>query len=274
MTNPQASESTTPPASGCQYEVHGSAARLALAPELSDVKWDQIEAIAKSLENRLNEDKPKNVVFDISGLTYIGSAMVALVVRWWKTVQSNKGQSVVVVRDPNVLEVLKLASLDEHWTIVPTLEAGYRKLGISAPTASNATGSNNGSHRSVDSASSGETVWPGLVAAIATAGSIAGLACAMAGVIDKSLGSGIGLCCAAAGAIVGLIGAVLCAGKGRTLSILFLVLSLAAGGATFALLGVQLPGGDQTANPNVEIPEAGSADSNSEPAKPSTESAN
>lgn len=259
MSDSQASSVGSPP-SGCKYAFDRGTACVTLLPELSDVKWDQIEALGKSVEGRLADERPKKVVFDISGLTYMGSAMVALVVRWWKKVESSGGSSVVVCRDPNVLEVLKLASLDEHWTLVPTIEAGYKKLGVSAPSATSSAGGN--ATASVPTSGSGDMLWPGIVAAVATAASAAGLACGLAEAVDSKTALAIGVAAGVIGAIIGLIGAIVAGGKGRTLSVLFLVLSLASAGATFAILGKPAAGdgvaepADQSSSPSAESSES------------------
>ena len=120
----------TPPPSGCAYEHFGRTSVVTLKPELNDVKWDAIESIGNNVESRLTDQKPDKVVFDLTPLHYIGSAMVALVARWWKRINASGGQCAVAVADDNVLEVLKLAKLDTHWDIVPSREAAYKKLGV------------------------------------------------------------------------------------------------------------------------------------------------
>ncbi|MFO1093609.1 MAG: hypothetical protein U0992_09890 [Planctomycetaceae bacterium] len=70
----------------------------------------------------------------MSRLEYMGSALVALVVRVWKAVQNGGGKVVVVCGGGMPQEVLRLAGLDKVWTIVTTYEDGLRKLGISGPS--------------------------------------------------------------------------------------------------------------------------------------------
>ena len=155
-----ASPSGGPPPSGCQYENFGRASVVTLKPELNDVKWDAIESIGNNVEKHLENHDPDKVVFDLTPLSYVGSAMVALVARWWKKVNANGGECSVAVADDNVLEVLKLAKLDTHWDIVPSREAAYKKLGITG------AGSGGPSRRASRDDADGNPLWPLIVAGV------------------------------------------------------------------------------------------------------------
>ena len=215
--------SPAPPPSGCRYENFGDSAVVTLEPELNDVKWDAIESIGNSVEERLTSQQPDKVVFDLTPLTYVGSAMVALVARWWKRVNSNGGQCSVAVADDNVMEVLKLAKLDTHWDIVPSREAAFKKLGVRGGTASAAPRATGGidavDHRNI------LPLLLGLIGAtIAGVGLV--LFFADAGVARTVVNWII----AAGGAVMaigGLIGTLKAAYPGRGAHIAFLLLGLA-----------------------------------------------
>ena len=63
-------------------------------------------------------------------MNYMGSAIVALIVRVWKVVQAKGGKMVVLCPNPAVLEVIQLAGLDKVWTIASEPEAASKKLGL------------------------------------------------------------------------------------------------------------------------------------------------
>jgi len=93
---------------------------LVLKQELNNVQWGEIDSIGTQVLNSLAERAHPNVIVDLSQLNYMGSAMVALIVRVWKATMARKGKLAVVCPHEGVREVLKLASLDKHWAITDT----------------------------------------------------------------------------------------------------------------------------------------------------------
>ncbi len=120
-----------------RFEEADSYCVITLLPELNQAPWGDINKIGTSLLQSMRtsmESHKKSPAFlvDLSNLHYIGSAMVALVVRLWKAVKEKDGRMAVVNNDDNVLEVLRLSGLEEVWTITETREAGLKSLGIAA----------------------------------------------------------------------------------------------------------------------------------------------
>ena len=226
-----------PPPSGCSYERDGEAAFVTLKPALSDVKWDEIETIGTNIESRLEADKPAKVVFDISPLSYMGSAMVALVVRWWKTVGKYGGKSVVVCKDDNVLEVLRLAALDKHWTIVDDRAVAHKHLGIRGGPAVTSEETRPVATTTGDSTVSGTgPMLPLIVGGVALPVGIVGAVLYLIRVADPKLTLGLALAGGLTALIAGVLGAVMCTGTRRTASIVVAVFGgLIAGLAGFRL---------------------------------------
>ncbi|MCA9039000.1 MAG: STAS domain-containing protein [Planctomycetaceae bacterium] len=112
---------------------------ISLTPELNDAQWSDIEKVGSDLLDQLKDHKSPAFVVDLSSLNYMGSAMVALIVRLWKSVKDEKGRMIVVNREKLVFEVLELAGLHKIWVIVETREEALRKLGVRASAASTST---------------------------------------------------------------------------------------------------------------------------------------
>ena len=238
-------DATAPP-SGCSYERDGDVAYVTLKPALSDVKWDEIESIGNAIETRLEQDKPRKVVFDISPLSYMGSAMVALVVRWWKAVGKHGGKSVVVCNDENVLEVLRLAALDKHWTIVETREDAARKLDIrggpvtASPSAAPAGGG---------AVEGSGPMLPLIVGGAALPVGIIGAVLYLIGVGEPKLTLGMALAGGLTALVAGVMAAIVCTGTRRTAGI-----AVAVFGALIAAFGGYKLG--DAAGPTVEAGES------------------
>ncbi|MCA9068140.1 MAG: STAS domain-containing protein, partial [Planctomycetaceae bacterium] len=111
-----------------QFPEHGV---LVLKPPMNDAQWSEIEKAGDEVLHELETITTPNLIVDLSELDFIGSAMVALVVRIWKIVKTKKAQMVVVNRNPLVLEVLSIAKLNDVWTIVEFREDAMFELGIS-----------------------------------------------------------------------------------------------------------------------------------------------
>ncbi|MFN0199368.1 MAG: STAS domain-containing protein [Planctomycetaceae bacterium] len=112
-----------------RFESESGHAVVTLLPPLNDVPWADIERIGSDILGKFGAAKSPCFLVDLSSLTYMGSAMVALVVRLWKSAKERDGKMVVVNRDEMVLEVLTLAGLNKVWTIVEDRQRGLQALG-------------------------------------------------------------------------------------------------------------------------------------------------
>jgi len=135
---------------------------IELRPELNKAPWGDIDRIGTALlermQTRMKGNKHKAAfLVDLSPLNYMGSAMVALVVRLWKSTKDKNAQMVVVNRDENVLEVLQLSGLTQVWTIVETREEGFKALDISPkkPAPPEAAATTDQSSRETETSSTG-----------------------------------------------------------------------------------------------------------------------
>lgn len=180
-----------------QFEGH---AVITLLPQLNESQWADIERVGTEVVDQLKRiDHPRFLV-DLSQLNYMGSAMVALIVRFWKSVKDNKkGRMVVVNQDEMVFEVLKLAGLHNVWTIVQNEEEGRRALGVSGRSAA-------GESRFT----AGGGMLPTVVGAVAVLGALIALALILSGsqAVSNRLALAVEFVFAAIGLIVGMISAV------------------------------------------------------------------
>lgn len=119
------------------YQLHLEAnhVSIVLSESVQSADWGQLETFGATVIAELEKRSRPTCLADLTGLTYMSSALVALVVRIWKGVQAGNGRMVVVCGHPLVLEVIGLAGLNRVWEIVPDTEAGYRKLGVKPPVS-------------------------------------------------------------------------------------------------------------------------------------------
>ncbi len=112
-----------------RFEQEGNLCILTLLPELNNVQWGEIDAIGTQILSSLESQSHPILIVDLSPLNYMGSAMVALIVRAWKATQPKKGRICVICPHAGVREVLKLAALDKVWDIVDDMDEARALVG-------------------------------------------------------------------------------------------------------------------------------------------------
>jgi anti-anti-sigma factor len=120
----------TAPVGSFEYQANKGWATLILRPGLNTAQWSEIERVGTEIISRMEAERPRAVLVDLSPLNYMGSAMVALLVRCWKQVQPRQVTLVVVCPNPIVREVISLAGLAKVWPIVESREAALKELGV------------------------------------------------------------------------------------------------------------------------------------------------
>ena len=120
----------TAPDAPFRFTQEGNVSVLVLLPELNKVQWGEIDSIGNQVLNSLEPKTSPSMIVDLSHLNYMGSEMVALIVRVWKATVAKKGKLSVICPHAEVREVLQVASLDKHWAIVATQEEARASLGV------------------------------------------------------------------------------------------------------------------------------------------------
>jgi len=113
----------------CEFLSERGCSIFTLNPSVNDVEWAEIENIGNNILTSIESTASPAVVVDLTELEYMGSAMVALIVRVWKKVEKQNGKMVVDNSHHLVYEVLKLAGLTKMWTIVTSREEAIQELG-------------------------------------------------------------------------------------------------------------------------------------------------
>ncbi len=108
---------------------------LCLLPKLNEVQWGDVQQVGNEIIPDLDALRNPALLVDLSALDYMGSSMVALLVRLWKAVQKKNGRMVVQSEQKMVTEVLNIAGLNSLWDVVPTREEAITAM-RHAPLAS------------------------------------------------------------------------------------------------------------------------------------------
>jgi anti-anti-sigma factor len=196
-----------------KFDYWMSHGQLRLLPGLNAVPWNDIEKIGTQVLSEVEGKPASGFLIDLSALDYIGSAVVALVVRIWKAVKKEDGKVAVICDNRMVLEVIKIAGLDKVWTIVPTKEAGLKLLGVN------------------EGAGGGSALWILALASAITAVVAAGLYVARS--IDPEVAQAVVYGAAGGAVLLGLLSVAMLRGAGRWIGLGSMILG-GLGAAGFA----------------------------------------
>ena len=112
---------------------------LCLLPKLNEVQWGDVQQVGNEIIPDLDALRSPALLVDLSALDYMGSSMVALLVRLWKAVQKKNGRMVVQSEQKMVTEVLSIAGLNSLWDVVPTRDEAISAMKQSPLAAQNGT---------------------------------------------------------------------------------------------------------------------------------------
>jgi anti-anti-sigma factor len=116
--------------------LHKSHVAITIRPNLSDADWSEIKRAGDDILSQIHAHTPKRILVDLTPLDYMGSSLVALVVRCWKEARPHVQQFVVVSDSEVVREVLNLSGLAKMWDVVETREEAMDALGDAERDAS------------------------------------------------------------------------------------------------------------------------------------------
>lgn len=100
--------------------------------ELCKAHLTEIREAGEQVVAELANHKSPQCIVDLTNLDYLGSSMVASIVRIWKTIDSNQGRMIVAASSNGVREVLRVTGLNKVWTIKPSYDHALHDLGFSA----------------------------------------------------------------------------------------------------------------------------------------------
>lgn len=183
------------------FERHDKFLSLTLKPELNDVQWGEIETLGNNALTGIESYDVPTFIVDLSPLNYMGSAMVALIVRIWKMIKSKGGKMAVVCPNENVHEVLTLAGLDKVWIMTNTQEEAQKELGVK-PKLQRAASSNYDEGVSESSSSPALAILAILAVVVGIVGLVLQLAVKS---MDPNVGFGIALGGAVMAFLVGIV---------------------------------------------------------------------
>lgn len=100
--------------------------------EICKASLDEIRETGEQVVSELANQKAPQCLVDLTALDYMGSSMVASIVRIWKAIEANQGRMVVAVSSIGVREVLRVTGLNRVLTIATSYDTALHELGFSS----------------------------------------------------------------------------------------------------------------------------------------------
>ncbi len=100
--------------------------------EICKASLAEIRDTGEQVVRELAYQKAPQCLVDLTALDYMGSSMVASIVRIWKAIEANQGRMVVAVSSIGVREVLRVTGLSRVWTIKTSYDTALHELGFSS----------------------------------------------------------------------------------------------------------------------------------------------
>ncbi len=125
-------ESKTPQQMANEYfqvKRHGDMAVLVPSPEVEHLSDTAINTAAQMVLAPLKEDPPTNLIVDLSGVRYFGSAFIAFLLRCHLPVKQQGGELVLAGVNDRIRELLKTTALDTLWALYDTRREAMDALG-------------------------------------------------------------------------------------------------------------------------------------------------
>lgn len=101
-----------------EFDASRHFASVALDNSLGESKWGEIEQAGNDLKAKIAELDRAIVLMDLSKLEFMGSSVVALIVKVWKDIEGRQGGMVVVSPNEMTMEVLEISGLTKLWPVV------------------------------------------------------------------------------------------------------------------------------------------------------------
>lgn len=82
-----------------------------------EIDHHQVKKLMREIDSRIDLHLPRNLVLDLSGVTFMDSSGIALLLRAWKRMRELEGTTTVVHVPQQPLRVLRAAGMDRMMEI-------------------------------------------------------------------------------------------------------------------------------------------------------------
>lgn len=112
-----------------QVKRHGDVAVVIPSPEVEQLPESLMQEAATMLLTPLKEDPPSNLIVDLAGVRYFGSAFITLLLRLHLIAKQQGSELILSGVNSRIRELLKTTALDTIWALYETRQEALEALG-------------------------------------------------------------------------------------------------------------------------------------------------
>jgi|CXWL01.1.fsa_nt_gi anti-anti-sigma factor len=101
-------------------QVDASKGKTKLLKFAGQLDETNIETEAKKVYKIMEDDQPKNFIFDFTDLTYLNSKSIGYIADWQQKISQNNGKLIVFGSKENIFDILDVVGLTNIIDIVQT----------------------------------------------------------------------------------------------------------------------------------------------------------
>lgn len=111
-----------------QLKRHGDVAVIVPSPEVEQLPENVILTAAQLILAPLKDDPPSNLIVDLSGVRYFGSAFITFLLRCHLLVKQRGSELVLAGVSDRIRELLRTTALDTLWALYETRQEALDAL--------------------------------------------------------------------------------------------------------------------------------------------------
>jgi anti-anti-sigma factor len=112
-----------------QVRRHGDIAVIVPSPQVEHLPETLLEPAAQLVLAPLREDPPGQIIVDLTGVRYFGSAFITFLLRCHHLVVDRGSELVLAGVNPNIRELLRITNLEMHWSLYDSVNEAIQTLG-------------------------------------------------------------------------------------------------------------------------------------------------
>lgn len=112
-----------------QIKRHGDIAVVVPSPQVEHLPETLLEPAAQMVLAPLREDPPGQIIVDLAGVRYFGSAFITFLLRCHQLMADRGSDLVLAGVNPNIRELLRITNLEMYWPMYDTAAEAISTLG-------------------------------------------------------------------------------------------------------------------------------------------------
>lgn len=112
-----------------QFTRSGDLAIIVPSPEVEQLPENLIQTAASMLLAPLKDNPPLNLIVDLTGVRYFGSAFIQFLLRCHQVVKQRGSELVIAGVNERIRELLTISALDTIWALYDTRQDAIDALG-------------------------------------------------------------------------------------------------------------------------------------------------